>query len=399
MRPANNSCWMLFGFFLLWSGGVHLVLHLFFLLREVCKFLNHLFLLDGGATFFRTSDLCTLCGADIDFPAGETRGEAHILAAATDGERLLVFGDLHDRAVLVLEQFDTKYLCRLEGLLHILAVIFRPLDNVYFFTAELGGDDRDAHAALAHQCANRVHVLVARFDGYLRAAAGFAHDAFHFDNAACHFRHFCLEQFCEKARVRARETDEGASYAFVDAQKKRAHALALAIALARYLFVVGQYGGRASEVDEKVSALETLDVTGHYLALPFSVFGDDGSAFRFAHFLHDDLLGGLCRDTPEIFARLERERYLFVELRIFFDASRVFEHDVLFRVEAGAVVVVIHGLLALHTHERCIDDDLCLAEFHVAGLRIERGPDYLPALSILAAVCGGERRGERFCHA
>src|SRR3989344_3046471 len=113
MRPANNLCWMLFGLFLLWSGGVHLVLparlngvsrsggHLFFLLREVCQFFRCLardfggggfgllFFFDSNATFLGAGDLRPLCRANVYLPAGEARGEAHILPAATDGERLL----------------------------------------------------------------------------------------------------------------------------------------------------------------------------------------------------------------------------------------------------------------------------------------------------------------------
>ena len=156
--------------------------------------------------------------------------------------------------------------------------------------------------------------------------------------------------------------------------------------------LVSQKDFDAAEVHIQITALEALHVPRDYLAFALAVLLDDRGAFCLADFLHNDLLCGLRGDTAKIFPRLERELYLFGELRIFLDASRVFEHDVLFRVEAGAVVVVIHGLLALHTHERCIDDDLCLAEFHVAGLRIKGGTDYLSALSVLAAVGGGESR-------
>src|SRR3989344_174061 len=230
--------------------------------------------------------------------------------------------------------------------------------------------------------------------GYLRTASRLADDAFRFDDAVRHFRNFSLKKFYKELRVRTSEADERAPCAFVNAEKQGAHALALTIPLTRYLFVVGEYRRRTAEVDVQISALEALDMAGHYLALALAVFGNDGSALRFADFLHDDLLCGLRGDAAEIIVRFEWEGYLLVEHGVFFDASRVFNHDVLFGIEARTVVVIAQ-FFVLAAHERFVDDYLCLAEFHVARLGVEVRADYLPAFAVFAAVCSGERCCER----
>src|SRR3989344_6686841 len=225
---------------------------------------------------------------------------------------------------------------------------------------------------------------------YLRTAPRFADDAFRFDDAVRHFRNFSLKKFYKELRVRTSEADERAPCALVNAEKQGAHALALTVPLTRYLFVVGEYCCRTAEVDVQISALEALDVACHYLAFSFSVFGNDGSALCFAHLLHNDLLCGLRGDAAEIIVRFEREGYLLVEHGIFFDAPCVLYHDVLFGIEARTVVVIAQ-FFVLAAHECLVDDYLCLAEFHVACLRVEVRADYLPAFAVFAAVCRRKR--------
>jgi hypothetical protein len=71
----------------------------------------------------------------------------------------------------------------LERFFDVIIRIFRPFNDVDFFAAELGGDDRDAYAALADECADRIDVLIVGMHGDLGAAARLAHDAFYFDDA------------------------------------------------------------------------------------------------------------------------------------------------------------------------------------------------------------------------
>jgi hypothetical protein len=210
----------------------------------------------------------------------------------------------------------------------------RPFDDVYFLAAELGGDDCDAYAALTDECADRVDVFVVGKYRDLCARAWLTNDRFDFYDAEAisgtSVSKSLVKNFgCERERrMNVPRTPSSTR------KSKCADALALAIALARDLFVVGKYRGRAAEVDEKIAAFKTLHVAGHDLAFALAVLFYDRSALCFADFLHDHLFGGLCGDAAEIFASLEWERNFFVELRVFFHALRVLEHDVLLRIKS-----------------------------------------------------------------
>ena len=53
-------------------------------------------------------------GQDVDVPAGELRGEAHVLAAPADGERKLVVGDDHLDPLGILVEHHLGDLGRLQ---------------------------------------------------------------------------------------------------------------------------------------------------------------------------------------------------------------------------------------------------------------------------------------------
>ena len=55
-----------------------------------------------------------------------------------------------------------------------------------------------------------------------------------------------------------------------------------------------------AEIDDHPAAIIALDDAGDELAHPAFVGIDDLSAFRFTHFLHDDLFGGLGGDATEL---------------------------------------------------------------------------------------------------
>ena len=82
------------------------------------------------------------------------------MSTASDRKRLLVFGNGNDGAILGLEEFDLEYLRGLECFFHEVTRGSRPFDDVDLFTAEFGGDDCDAHAALTDKCTHRVDVTV-----------------------------------------------------------------------------------------------------------------------------------------------------------------------------------------------------------------------------------------------
>ena len=64
-------------------------------------------------SFWRRSRFLGL-GQDVDVPAGELRGEAHVLAAAADGERQLVVGHHHLDALGILVEHHLGDFGRLQ---------------------------------------------------------------------------------------------------------------------------------------------------------------------------------------------------------------------------------------------------------------------------------------------
>ena len=82
--------------------------------------------------------------------------------------------------------------------------------------------------------------------------------------------------------------------------QETAHAVAGTQRLFRNELIAGDHRvGVASEVEYDVPAVQPLYESGYELAHPVLVRLDNLGALRFAHLLHDDLLGGLGGDASE----------------------------------------------------------------------------------------------------
>ena len=57
--------------------------------------------------------------------------------------------------------------------------------------------------------------------------------------------------------------------------------------------------GVSTQIEDDAASLQALDDTRHHLADPVLIRFEHLRAFRLAHFLHDDLLGRLGRDSAE----------------------------------------------------------------------------------------------------
>src|SRR5262249_16163654 len=108
--------------------------------------------------------------------------------------------------------------------------------------------------------------------------------------------------------MRAREDDLRAAARQLHVDDVRADAIALAIALARDLLLLGQDRVGASQIDDDVLLLEALDGAGRQLALAILELLEDAVALGVAHALDDVLVGRLGRDTAELLGRQLREQ-------------------------------------------------------------------------------------------
>ena len=83
----------------------------------------------------------------------------------------------------------------------------------------------------------------------------------------------------------------------------RAHAIAAMESLARQQFVAPDDGLRAAQIDDHIAEFDALDDAVHDFADAILIFLELALALGLAHALHDDLLGGLRGDAPEVDGR------------------------------------------------------------------------------------------------
>ena len=176
-------------------------------------------------------------------------------------------------------------------------------DDVDLLAAQLLHDRLHARAAHADAGADRIDVAVVRRDGDLGATARLARRALHLDDALVDLRHLLLEELDQQAGMRAREDDLRPLARELDVEDEGADAIALAVALARDLLLLGQDRVGAAEVDDDVLLLEALHDAREELALAVLELVEDDVALGVAHLLDDVLLGRLRGDAPELLRR------------------------------------------------------------------------------------------------
>src|SRR5690606_21817956 len=124
------------------------------------------------------------------------------------------------------------------------------------------------------------------------------------DEPLVDFGHLDLEELDEQFRRRAAEEQLGTAGLRPHFPEVGAQAIAGAHCLARDHLVARNEGlGVAAQVEDDTAALHALDGAAHHLADAVLVRLDDLVALGLAHLLHDDLLGGLRRDAPELHRR------------------------------------------------------------------------------------------------
>ena len=244
-----------------------------------------------------------LLGEDVDIPAGELRGEAHVLAAAADGERQLLVGNHHLDALGILVEDDLGDLGRLQRVDDEGGGVLRPRDDVDLLALQLVDHRLDAGAAHADAGADRVDRGIARDDGDLGARAGIAGDRLHLDDAVVDFRHFLGEELGHELRMGARQENLRAALLAADVVDVGADAVAVAEVFARDQLVAAHDALAAAEIDDDVAVLDALDLAVDDLADAVLELLVLAVALGLAHLLDDDLLGRLGGDAAEIHRR------------------------------------------------------------------------------------------------
>ncbi len=303
-------------------------------------------------------------GQDIDVPAGELRGEPHVLPPPPDGEAELVVGHHDLDALGLLVEHHLGHLGGGERVDHEGRRVGRPLDDVDLLALELGDDGLDPAAAHADAGADGVDARIVRDHRNLGPAPGIAGDRLDLDDAVVDLGHLLGEQLGHELGVGPREEDLRPARLAAHVVDVGPHPVALMEGLARQQLVAAQKRLGPAEIDHHVAVLHPLDETVHDLACAVLVLLVLALALGLAHLLHDHLLGGLGGDAPELDRRQGLDQ-LVADRGVGLARPGVFDRDLGRRI----FDLVDH---VDHAHQA-----------HRAGLAVDLGPDVV-FLAVLA---------------
>ena len=293
-------------------------------------------------------------GEDIDLPAQQAGSQLDILALAADGVGQLVIGHDDFQQVLFFVHHDAGDHGRGQGVAGVGGDIGAPDHDVDAFAAQFLHDVLDARTAHAHAGAHGIHVTFTGEHGHLGAGTGVAGHAHDLHHAVVHFGHFAAEQGGHVVAVRAGDDHLRAAAFLAHVDDDGLHAVVALVVFAGDLFLAGQDGFGAAQVDHPAALVATLHDTGDDLAHAVLVLVVDDLLLGVAHALDDDLLGGLGGDAAQVF-HLHAETDFVVDLHggimgagfgdadvgVFVLDLAVFHHDLeLVDFDVAGVVVV-----------------------------------------------------------
>ena len=237
--------------------------------------------------------------------AGETGGQAGVLALLADGQGQLIVGHQDPEGLLALDGGHGNHVGRGKGRRHKLGGILGPDHDVHLFTPELVHHSRHTGASGTHAGANGIQVFVHRMDRQLGAGAGLPGHGLDFHFAGGDFGDVQLEQPLHQARMGPGHDDLGPPVAAADLHHVDPDQVALVVELALDLLVVGQVGVGAvvalADADGHIPGVgvDPQDGAGEDLMLLGGELVEDHAPFGFPDALDDDLLGGLGGNPAE----------------------------------------------------------------------------------------------------
>ncbi len=270
------------------------------------------FLEQGGALAeFLLATLGVLrLGDDVDLPAGQLRSEAHVLAAATDGQRQLLVRHHDFDAVGFFVQHHLGHFGRGQGVDDEGRLVVDPRNDVDLLTLQFGDHRLHARAAHADAGADRIDRGIVRQHGHLGARTGVAGGGADLDYAVIDFRHFLGEQLGHEARVGARQHDLRTLGLRAHVVDVGADAVADVEHLARDRLVATHDAFATAQVDDGVAVFDALDRAVDDLADAILELFVLIGAFGLADLSGHDLTGHLGLDAAELERRQDLDVFL-----------------------------------------------------------------------------------------
>src|SRR5690606_33634027 len=270
------------------------------------------FLEQGGALgeLALTALALLALGHDVDLPAGQLAGEAHVLAAPADDQRQLIVGHHHLDPLVLLVHHHLADLGGGQGVDDEGRLVRAPLDDVDLLALQLG--DHRLHAAAAHADAGAdgVDGAVVGDHRHLGAAARVAGHGADLDDPVVDLRHLLGEQLGHEAAVGAGQQDLRALGLAAHVVDVAADAVADVEVLARDRLVAAHDAFAAAQVDDDVAVLDPRDHAVDYPADPVLELLVLALALGLANLRGHHLAGHLGLHAAE----LERGQNLLVDL-------------------------------------------------------------------------------------
>ncbi len=286
-----------------------------------------------------------LFALDVNLPAQQFGGQAHILPLLANGQRKLRI--IHDDFQLLFAEVgnaDAAHLGWLQRLLCKGGDLIAVLDDVNLFPAQLPDDRLHTHSLHAHASAHRVHILIARLNGNLGALARLAGNGANFYGVVVNLRHFAAEEVLHQLLGCARDDDLRPARGAIHTQQHHTHPLADGKLLQARLLPLGHTRLCLAQIKDHILRLVALDGGRQHFVHAVVVLVEYSVALGLAHFLKDDLLGHLRSDAAQNIGRLVVAN-LLSSLHLFHFGARLIEGN------------LIEGILDLlrRFHDRLVD--------------------------------------------
>ncbi|SVK47151.1 Uncharacterised protein [Acinetobacter baumannii] len=226
--------------------------------------------------------------------------QTHVLAVTAD--RLCQVagfnGDIHGAVIFIYH--DRRDVGRRHGVDDELRWIIIPQDDVDAFAAELARHGLNARTAHTYAGADRIDALVVGFHCNFRTGAWIAGCRFNLDHFFADFRHFDAEQLFQHFRAGTADEQLRAAGFRTHSVQYAANAVARTEVFARqHVFTANHRFGVVAQIQRNAVTVHFLHHAGDDLTFVFTESVDHHRALGLAHFLHDNLLGGLGGDAVE----------------------------------------------------------------------------------------------------
>ena len=263
--------------------------------------------------------------------------------------------------MVVFIHYDGGHIGRRHGIDHVLCGVVIVQHYVGTLTAQLGRDSLHTSTTHADTGTDWVDTTIVGLDGDLGAGARVTGGAHDFDHLFTDFRYFDAEQLFQEVRAGAADEQLGTTGFRTHGVEQTTNTVARTEGLARQHVVTEDHGlGIAAQIQDHVVTIALLDHTADDGAFLVLELVNDLGTLGFAHFLHDNLLGGLGGDTVEG-NRVNLIFYIVTELDLGLLDLSGFEGDFTVRV--------LHCSLIGHNNPATIG-------FVVTGLAIDFNPNF-----------------------